>query len=133
MNETEKLIKAIATSYEKLPDLIDGDWEQFEVELTALLRRLDSNEEDADKLRESILELFQRHPRAKQLLTQALEKLSPIRERGLSTLIISQEPVGSENLGRYTSVPVYFCNRATPWQRGSNENMNGYVWCVLGC
>jgi esterase/lipase superfamily enzyme len=130
MNETEKLIKAIATTYEKLPDLIDGDWEQFEVELTALLRRLDSNQEDADKLRENILELFQQHPRAKQLLTQALEKLTPIRMRGFSTPVVSQEPAGSEILGRYTSVPVYFGTDRMPTddpdnafsgQRGSGE------------
>jgi IS30 family transposase len=26
-----------------------------------------------------------------------------------------------------TSVPVFFCEAASPWQRGSNENINGLL------
>ncbi len=28
---------------------------------------------------------------------------------------------------RATDVPVYFCERASPWQRGSSENTNGVL------
>ena len=30
-------------------------------------------------------------------------------------------------LSAETRMPVYFCRRASPWQRGSNENMNGLL------
>lgn len=26
-----------------------------------------------------------------------------------------------------TDIPVYFCDLANPWQRGSNENTNGLL------
>ena len=42
------------------------------------------------------------------------------------------DPHGVE-MGRHdeftlaTNVPVYFCERASPWQRGTNENTNGLL------
>jgi len=34
-------------------------------------------------------------------------------------------------LSSATGMPVYFCRRSSPWQRGSNENMNGLAAPVL--
>ncbi len=31
------------------------------------------------------------------------------------------------DLSAATGMPVYFCRRSSPWQRGSNENMNGLL------
>ncbi len=31
------------------------------------------------------------------------------------------------NLSAATGMPVYFCRRSSPWQRDSNENMNGLL------
>lgn len=36
-----------------------------------------------------------------------------------------KEMAGHLNPTRLISLPVYFCHAHSPWQRGSNENMNG--------
>jgi IS30 family transposase len=38
-----------------------------------------------------------------------------------------KEMAGHRDLTRAVSMPVYFCQRSSPWQRGSNENMNGLL------
>ncbi len=32
-----------------------------------------------------------------------------------------------KDISTATQMPVYFCDPASPWQRGSNENMNGLL------
>jgi len=38
-----------------------------------------------------------------------------------------KEMAGHLELTRQTGMPVYFCHAHSPWQRGSNENMNGLL------
>ncbi len=38
-----------------------------------------------------------------------------------------KEMAGHLELTRETGMPVYFCHAHSPWQRGSNENMNGLL------
>jgi IS30 family transposase len=38
-----------------------------------------------------------------------------------------KEMAGHLELTRVTGTPVYFCHRASPWERGSKENINGLL------
>jgi IS30 family transposase len=61
-----------------------------------------------------------------QALTVTISQLPPHLRRSL-TWDQGNEMAGHELFSVAANMPVYFCNPGSPWQRGSNENMNGLL------
>ena len=63
---------------------------------------------------------------ARQAITSALESLPPALRRTL-TWDQGKELAMHQQITVSTGTGVFFCDAHSPWQRGSNENMNGLL------
>jgi IS30 family transposase len=59
-------------------------------------------------------------------LTRQIRRL-PITLRRSLALDLGHEMANHKAFTVATNVKVYFCDPASPWQRGSNENTNGLL------
>nr|WP_242907978.1 IS30 family transposase [Actinomadura terrae] len=64
-------------------------------------------------------------------LVRAIEQM-PSPMRGSLTWDRGREMADHAQLTAQTGMPVYFCRRRSPWQRGTNENTNGLLRQYLG-
>jgi transposase, IS30 family len=46
---------------------------------------------------------------------------------GESLLALGPEPLSGDATAAKLAAPVYFCDSHSPWQRGTNENINGLL------
>ena len=59
-------------------------------------------------------------------MTAAIERM-PVALRGSLTWDQGVEMARHREITVATGLPIYFCDPASPWQRGSNENTNGLL------
>jgi IS30 family transposase len=71
-----------------------------------------SNDSDAEQLRDSMTEIFTQLP--------ANVRRSLTWDQGI-------EMARHHESTAATTMPVYFCDPRSPWQRGTNENTNGLL------
>ena len=62
----------------------------------------------------------------RRAITEALENV-PARLRRTLTWDQGKELAQHQQITLATGTPVFFCDAHSPWQRGSNENMNGLL------
>jgi IS30 family transposase len=75
------------------------------------------------------LPAFKARQRSQRAASHDRKKLVPIVQPLLVSRALDHEREMSkhEKLTQHVVISVYFCDSHSPWQRGSNENMNGPV------
>lgn len=104
MNQTETLLWAIERLRPELPALVGADWPEFDAQLAAYLRQLET---ETDPLQRAILpalivRLFERHPKARDRLAELMGQPAQIYREGAMGITKGATPPAT--VTRYTDI-----------------------------
>jgi esterase/lipase superfamily enzyme len=115
MTEGSALALAIANEWEPMAALLGEGRDQVQYELTNLLRRLDSQGQDAADIVKAIIKLFVPFPAAHSLLLKAIASAAPTKGAVM--------PAGFVKKDRYTVIPIFYgTDRANEAMSGSTPS-----------
>ena len=110
MADKKTTLQAIYAIWDKLPDLLGEEWDDFEGRLLILMRKLDDPDADRKSVLKDIEDLFESSSAATPY-QKAVEEASE-RKRGVDSGFESPgapaPPAGSRRFGRYVKVPVFY-------------------------
>ena len=106
MNQTETLLWAIERLRPELPALVGADWPEFNAQLAAYLRRLETETDPVQRaiVPALIVRLFERYPRARRRLAELMGEPAQIYRGGAMGVTKGAASPAAVTLTRYTDI-----------------------------